>query len=90
MKIDPRYHGAVVHVHDASRAVGVVGALLSSNSRAAYADDVQVQGAGGVRGGAFAAAGGLDVHEVGEKIGWDWGFASAGVGGRLFTSSSPV
>src|SRR5487761_2262293 len=44
VKIDPRYHrGAVVHVHDASRAVGVVGALLSSNSRAAYIDEVRAE-----------------------------------------------
>lgn len=42
VKIDPRYgHGSVVHVHDASRAVGVVGSLLSSNSRAAYMDGVR-------------------------------------------------
>ncbi|MDR3470837.1 MAG: methionine synthase [Devosia sp.] len=44
VKINPRYsHGAVVHVHDASRAVGVVGALLSSNSRAAYMDEVRAE-----------------------------------------------
>ena len=36
-------HGAVVHVHDASRAVGVVGSLLSSNSRAAYMDEVRAE-----------------------------------------------
>ncbi len=44
VKIDPRYsHGAVVHVHDASRAVGVVGSLLSSNSRAAYMDEIRAE-----------------------------------------------
>jgi 5-methyltetrahydrofolate--homocysteine methyltransferase len=44
VKIDPRYHrGAVVHVNDASRAVGVVGSLLSSNSRAAYMDEVRAE-----------------------------------------------
>ena len=44
VKIDPRYsHGPVVHVHDASRAVGVVGSLLSSNSRAAYMDEVRAE-----------------------------------------------
>ncbi|HTJ56856.1 MAG TPA: methionine synthase [Devosiaceae bacterium] len=44
VKINPRYSkGAVVHVNDASRAVGVVGSLLSSNSRAAYTDEVRAE-----------------------------------------------
>jgi 5-methyltetrahydrofolate--homocysteine methyltransferase len=44
VKIDPRYsRGSVVHVNDASRAVGVVGSLLSSNSRAAYMDEVRAE-----------------------------------------------
>ncbi len=39
VKIAPRYsRGATVHVNDASRAVGVVGALLSPDARAAYVD----------------------------------------------------
>jgi 5-methyltetrahydrofolate--homocysteine methyltransferase len=44
VKINPKYsRGAVVHVHDASRAVGVVGQLLSSNSKVAYADEVRAE-----------------------------------------------
>ncbi len=37
VKIAPRYHGPVVYVPDASRAVGVVGALLDEKNRATYA-----------------------------------------------------
>ncbi|MFO1153033.1 MAG: methionine synthase [Rhodospirillales bacterium] len=36
VKIAPAYEGAVVHVHDASRAVGVAGSLLSTNESARY------------------------------------------------------
>jgi len=37
VKIHPRYaRGPAIHVNDASRAVGVVGALLSPDSKAAY------------------------------------------------------
>jgi len=37
VKIDPNYpNGAVVHVHDASRAVGVASSLLSAEKRGAY------------------------------------------------------
>ncbi len=36
VKIDPAYQGTVVHVRDASRAVGVVAALLSNEQRPAY------------------------------------------------------
>jgi 5-methyltetrahydrofolate--homocysteine methyltransferase len=36
VKIDPQYHGAVVYVPDASRAVGVASTLLSKDRRAAY------------------------------------------------------
>jgi cobalamin-dependent methionine synthase I len=46
VKIDPQYSGPVVHVHDASRAVGVAGALLNpqqhdefvERTRAEYAE----------------------------------------------------
>jgi 5-methyltetrahydrofolate--homocysteine methyltransferase len=38
VKIAPAYEGAVVHVLDASRAVGVVGKLISPEMRAAFAD----------------------------------------------------
>src|SRR5207302_8153599 len=37
VKIEPHYHGATVHVLDASRSVGVVGSLLSGERRAAFA-----------------------------------------------------
>ncbi|MEK7863452.1 MAG: methionine synthase, partial [Chloroflexota bacterium] len=36
VRIEPRYRGPVVHVQDASRAVGVVGALLSDTGRAEF------------------------------------------------------
>jgi 5-methyltetrahydrofolate--homocysteine methyltransferase len=42
VKIDPRYtNGSVVHVNDASRAVGVASALLSPDKRDAYAREVR-------------------------------------------------
>ena len=43
VRIAPAYHGPVVHVHDASRAVGVAGALLSMERREAYAADVRAE-----------------------------------------------
>ena len=36
VKLAPRYHGATIHVPDASKAVGVVGNLLSTNRRPEY------------------------------------------------------
>jgi 5-methyltetrahydrofolate--homocysteine methyltransferase len=43
VKIDPNYHaGPVVHVNDASRAVGVASSLLS-DKRAAYAADIRAE-----------------------------------------------
>jgi 5-methyltetrahydrofolate--homocysteine methyltransferase len=42
VKIDPNYsRGPVVHVNDASRAVGVVSSLLSPERSRAYADEVR-------------------------------------------------
>jgi len=42
VKIDPNYRrGPVVHVNDASRAVGVASSLLSPERRAAYATEVR-------------------------------------------------
>ena len=42
VKIDPRYQrGPVVHVNDASRAVGVASSLLSADKRAEYAREVR-------------------------------------------------
>jgi 5-methyltetrahydrofolate--homocysteine methyltransferase len=36
VKIDPQYHGPVMYVPDASRAVGVAGTLLSADKRGAF------------------------------------------------------
>ena len=41
VKVAPRYHGATVHVPDASKAVGVVGNLLSDNRRQEYEANVR-------------------------------------------------
>jgi 5-methyltetrahydrofolate--homocysteine methyltransferase len=41
VKIEPEYHGPVIHVADASRAVGVAGALMDPDRRNAYADEVR-------------------------------------------------
>jgi 5-methyltetrahydrofolate--homocysteine methyltransferase len=42
VKIDPNYRaGAVVHVNDASRAVGVASSLMSPEKRDAYAADIR-------------------------------------------------
>ena len=41
LKIDPAYHGPVVHVGDASRASGVISSLLSNTQRAGYLDELQ-------------------------------------------------
>jgi 5-methyltetrahydrofolate--homocysteine methyltransferase len=41
VKIAPRYHGPVVHVLDASRAVGVAGQLLGAATREAFAATVR-------------------------------------------------
>jgi 5-methyltetrahydrofolate--homocysteine methyltransferase len=43
VRIAPAYHGPVVHVHDASRAVGVVGALLSAERRDGFAAEVRAE-----------------------------------------------
>ena len=41
VKIEPAYSGPVIHVHDASRAVGVAGALVDKGRREAYAAEVR-------------------------------------------------
>jgi 5-methyltetrahydrofolate--homocysteine methyltransferase len=41
VKIEPRYHAPVVHVLDASRAVGVASALVDENGREAYAERIR-------------------------------------------------
>ena len=44
VKIDPNYRaGPVVHVNDASRAVGVASSLMSPEKREAYAADVRAE-----------------------------------------------
>ncbi len=43
VKIEPEYSGPVVHVVDASRAVGVASHLLSKDTRAGYAADVKAE-----------------------------------------------
>jgi 5-methyltetrahydrofolate--homocysteine methyltransferase len=40
LKIDPAYHGPVVHVGDASRASGVISSLLSSTQRESFLADL--------------------------------------------------
>ncbi|WP_372792839.1 methionine synthase [Lutibacter sp.] len=41
VKIDPQYKNAVVHVHDASRAVTVVGDLLNKRKNQKYVSDIK-------------------------------------------------
>jgi 5-methyltetrahydrofolate--homocysteine methyltransferase len=43
VKIDPAYHGAVVYVADASRAVGVVGKLVTAAAREDYVRAVKAE-----------------------------------------------
>jgi 5-methyltetrahydrofolate--homocysteine methyltransferase len=44
VKIDPAYQrGPVVHVNDASRAVGVASSLLSADKKAGYAEEVRAE-----------------------------------------------
>ncbi len=41
VKIEPRYHAPVIHVLDASRAVGVASSLLDENGRDAFATKIR-------------------------------------------------
>ncbi|HKG56650.1 MAG TPA: methionine synthase [Candidatus Limnocylindrales bacterium] len=43
VKIEPKYHGPVVHVLDASRAVGVASSLLDPNARDTFAATVRTE-----------------------------------------------
>jgi len=43
LKIEPSYSGPVVHVLDASRAVGVTSALLSTDRKAAFGADIRAE-----------------------------------------------
>ncbi len=42
LRIDPAYHGPVVHVADASRASNVIGSLMSPDLRERFLDDLKV------------------------------------------------
>jgi 5-methyltetrahydrofolate--homocysteine methyltransferase len=46
VKIEPEYHGPVIHVADASRAVGVAAALMDRDRRGAFASGVREEYAG--------------------------------------------
>jgi 5-methyltetrahydrofolate--homocysteine methyltransferase len=41
VRIEPAYHGPVIHVLDASRGVGVVGSLISEDRKDAYANEIR-------------------------------------------------
>ena len=41
VRIEPAYHGPVVHVLDASRGVGVVGSLISEDRKESFAADIR-------------------------------------------------
>jgi 5-methyltetrahydrofolate--homocysteine methyltransferase len=41
LRIDPAYHGPVVHVGDASRASGVISSLLSATQREGFLDELR-------------------------------------------------
>lgn len=43
VKISPHYSHPVVHVRDASKVIGVAGKLLSSNERASFIDETEVE-----------------------------------------------
>jgi 5-methyltetrahydrofolate--homocysteine methyltransferase len=43
VKIEPKYHGPVIHVLDASRAVGVASAMLDPGARQGYADNIRTE-----------------------------------------------
>ena len=56
VKIEPHYSGPVVHVLDASRAVGVASALLSDGQRDAFVTETRAEYARGARAARRAAA----------------------------------
>ena len=43
VKIDKNYHGPVIHVHDASKAVSVAGQLLNKNNKINYLNTINVE-----------------------------------------------
>jgi 5-methyltetrahydrofolate--homocysteine methyltransferase len=66
LRIEPKYSGPVVHVLDASRAVGVTSALLSDEQRDAYVAGVRAEYAGirVARAGGERAARLVSIHEA--------------------------
>ena len=70
VKIDPSYSGPVVHVADASRAVGVAGALLSRERKAGFVAETRA---------AYAAL--RESHAGGRRDGVQTGLASARANG---------
>ncbi len=70
VKIEPSYSGPVVHVADASRAVGVAGALLSRERKAGFVAETRT---------AYAAL--RESHAGGRRDGVQTGLASARANG---------
>ena len=70
VKIEPSYSGPVVHVADASRAVGVAGALLSQERKAGFVDETRA---------AYAAL--RESHAGGRRDGVQTDLASARANG---------
>ena len=73
VKIEPSYSGPVVHVSDASRAVGVTGALLSPGKKAGFVADTR---------SAYAAL--RESHAAGRRDGVQTGLAAARGNGFRF------
>ena len=76
VKIEPSYSGPVVHVSDASRAVGVTGALLSPGKKAGFVADTR---------SAYAAL--RESHAAGRRDGVQTGLAAARGNGFRFDRS---
>ncbi len=76
VKIDPEYRrGPVIHVHDASRAVGVASQLLSHEHRTAFAEDVRAEYAS-IRESREGRSGGKQLASVAQaranRLALDW------------------
>ncbi len=75
VKIEPAYHGPVVHVLDASRSVGVVSALTSEDGRDPFVQDVREE-YGNVRAryeGADDGPRGVSIEEArANRFAIDW------------------
>ena len=66
VKIAPGYEQPVVHVKDASRAVGVVQNLVSEGRKASYAEQIAADYEAGPRRSTRAAARKTQAHHAGE------------------------